>query len=161
PSNISGLNSNTGSNGHIVKITLAVVAVKHIGVVGEVGLEDVEICVEIIIAHRNAHACLLDTVFAQGHSAFQCLLPESAIGLVDEEPTRSRITCDINVGPAIIVIIGSDHGHRVGAGCSRNTGRLADFGKCTVTIIVKELNEAGGQATWPAVDGNTLPGAIR
>ena len=61
-----------------VKRAVAVVVIKVAGVVGEVGLEDVEPSIAVIIATRHTHAGLLMAILAvsaSGHTAMSVKVP--------------------------------------------------------------------------------------
>ena len=74
PADVARLRPDPGQDRHIVEVPLAIVAIAHIGVVGEVGLEDLETPVEVVVAHCHAHSRLLQAVFAQGRAALEGLL---------------------------------------------------------------------------------------
>src|SRR5207244_5536479 len=76
PADVSGFNSQASANGHIVKIALAVIAVKNISIVGEIGLEDIQVAVQVIVANPNSHACLLHAVLTKSNPALKGLFPK-------------------------------------------------------------------------------------
>jgi hypothetical protein len=61
------------------------------------GLEDVEMTVEIVVADGDAHAGLFHPVLAQRDAAFERFLPERAVMLVAEQPARCRVARDVDV----------------------------------------------------------------
>ena len=102
----------------IVEVALAVVAIQHVRVVSEMGLEDVEVAVEIVVADCHSHAGLLDAVLAERDAAFERFLAKRAVVLVAKEPARRRVARHVDVGPAVVVVVGGDSRHRVGPrGC--------------------------------------------
>src|SRR5205823_9273816 len=103
PSDVARFNAQAGTNGDVVKVPFAVVSVKHVGVVGEVCFENVDIAVEVEVSDGDAHTSLLQTVFAERDAAFEGLLTKGAIMLVAKEPARSGIARDINIRPAVVV----------------------------------------------------------
>ena len=106
----------------VVEVPLSVVAVEDVRVVGEVGLEDVDVAVEIVVADAQAHARLFHAVLAQRHAALERFLAERAVVLVAEEPARGRVAGDVDVGPAVVVVVGGHGGHRVRPRGRRNAG---------------------------------------
>ena len=142
------------------KCPFAVVVIEHVGVVGEVRLEDIETAIEVVVANGDAHARLLQSVFAQGGAALEPLLPKGAVVLVAKEPARSGVARDVDVGPAVVVVVGGNgsHGIRAAGGC--DAGLPADIGERAVTIVAKQLNESGRQAPWTAVHRHALPAAV-
>src|SRR5260370_23927569 len=108
PAHISGFNSQTRADGDIVEVSFSIVAVKDIGVIGEVGLEHVQVPVEIVVANSNPHAGLLQTVFAQSNATLQALFAKRTIMLIAKEPTGRGIAGYINVGPTIVIVVRCD-----------------------------------------------------
>ena len=49
---------------------------------------------------------LFESVFAERDAALECLLAERAIVLIAEEPARRGIARDVDVGPAVVVVVG-------------------------------------------------------
>ena len=74
PADIARLDANAGADRHVVEVALAVVAIEHIRIVGKMGLEDVEIAVEVVVADADAHAGLLQAVFAERGAALEAFL---------------------------------------------------------------------------------------
>ncbi len=68
--------------GHVAKSPIAIVAIKVAGVVGKVGLENVEPAVAIVIGHADAHARLLVAVFAVGDARDHGHVRERAVMIV-------------------------------------------------------------------------------
>ena len=50
PADVARLDADARADRDVVEVALAVVAIEHVGVVGEVRLEDVEVAVEIVVA---------------------------------------------------------------------------------------------------------------
>ena len=115
PADEARLDADARADGEVVEIALAVVAIQDVRVVGEMRLEDVEIAVEIVVADGDAHAGLLQAVLAQRDAALERLLAERAVVLVAEEPARRRVARDVDVGPAVVVVVRGDRRHRVRA----------------------------------------------
>ena len=80
------------------------------GVVGEVGFENIEPAVAIVITDCHAHAGLLVAIFAVGASGDDRDIGESAVVIVVEQNAGLRVDRDINVRPAVVVEIVGDRG---------------------------------------------------
>ena len=80
------------------------------GVVGEVGFENVEPAVAVVVADANAHAGLLVAVVAVGASGDDGDIGERAVVIVVEQHAGLRVDGDVNVGPAVVIEIVGDGG---------------------------------------------------
>ena len=88
PANKTGLNSNTSAAGDIIKIALTVIVIKNAGVVGKVGLEEIEMSVEIIIANPDAHAGLFFAIITERYAAQNALFPERTVVVIHEKKSE-------------------------------------------------------------------------
>ena len=86
------------------------------GVVGKVGLEQVQAAAAVVVANCDAHAGLLRSVLADSAAALQGLFAKGAVAVVAEEQARARIAGDENVLPAIVVEIGGHGAKRIALG---------------------------------------------
>src|ERR1700730_14915135 len=161
PAHISGFNSQTRADGDIVEVSFSIVAVKDIGIVGEVALEHVQVSVEIVVANSNPHAGLLQAVFAQSNATLQALFAKCTIMLIAKEPTGRGIAGYINVGPTIVIVVRGDCGHGIRTSGRGDAGHPADIGEGSVAINTEYKYRPRGQAARTAIHGNTFPGAVR
>src|ERR1700679_263992 len=83
PAKQARVDAQTGLIGAVVEGTVAQVHVERIRVSGEVGLDDVEQTVAVVVAHRDTHAGLGFAVGRIGHSGFDGLIFEGAVFLID------------------------------------------------------------------------------
>jgi hypothetical protein len=100
--------------GEVVEAPVAVVVVQGVGVVGEVSLEQVEMTVQVVVAHGHAHSGLLDSVITKGHTAKHAFLAEGAVAVVHEQQTGRGIAGHVDIGPTVFVKISGNNGHTVG-----------------------------------------------
>ena len=80
--------------------------------------------------------------------------------LVAEQPARRRIARDVDVGPAVVVVVGGHRGHGVRARRRCDPRLPCDVCERPVAVVPEQLHESGRQAARPTVHGNALPGAI-
>ena len=161
PSHVSCLDAKSGADRDVVEVAVAVVPIQHVGVVGEVGLENIEVPVEIVVADRDAHARLLESVFAQRDAALEPLLAKGAVVLVAKQPARRRIARDVDVGPSVVVVIGGHGRHRIGTLRGGDAGLAAHVGERAVAVVAKQLSTPGGQPARTAVHRHPFPPAVR
>ena len=122
PANVTRLDGHLGLAGDVVEIAFAVVVIEHVGVVGEVRFEEIEVTVEVVVADADAHAGLLFAVVAEGHAAQDALFAESAVVIIHEEQAGGGIASDVNIGPAVFVEVGGDDGHAIALRELRDAG---------------------------------------
>ena len=87
--------------------------VQRISILGKVGLEDVEVAIQIVIPDSDAHSRLFHSVIAQGYATCNPILFECPVVLIDEEEARGRVGSNIYVGPTIFVEVRCYHGHSI------------------------------------------------
>ena len=63
PPDVTRLDAQTSPYGYVLEISFTFVAIKDVGVVGEMRLENVQIAVEIVIADADPHPGLLHAIF--------------------------------------------------------------------------------------------------
>ena len=93
---------------HVRKRPIAVVPIKGIGLMREVGNEEIQKPIAIVIPCINAHARLCHAVKAISAARGQRDVCERAIPIVVKEVVWGIIVGDVEVWMAIIVEIGSD-----------------------------------------------------
>ena len=91
------------------------VGVQRRRVAGEVGLDDVEGAVAIVVADADAHARLRLAVLAVGAAGADADVGERAVVVVAIERARVRIVRDVDVGPAVVVEVERADAEAVGA----------------------------------------------
>ena len=125
------------------------------------GLEYVEIAVQIVVADRYAHARLLRSIRAEGNALLGAIFRKRSVMLVAKEEAGRGIGSHIDICPAVVAEVRSDTGHRVGAlgfGDSAFQGYIA---KRAVALVPIEVIAGHRQPAWTTVDRDTLEIAVR
>ena len=99
----------------VLEISPAEIAIERRGVAGKIGLDEIEIAVEIVIGGGDSHPGLRLAVGAESAARFQCNVREGAVFFILIKSARGGIVGNINVGPAIVVEIGGKHAKAVSA----------------------------------------------
>src|ERR1017187_5092994 len=100
----------------IVEIAGAIVLVQHLCIFGKVGLENIQMAVQIVVADTDSHPRLFLSFIAQGYATLYALLFESAVVLIDEQEAGSRVASHIYVGPTVLVEVRCHNGHSIARG---------------------------------------------
>src|SRR5262249_30824618 len=79
---------------------------------------------------------------------------------ITKQPAWRGITGDVDIRPAVIVIVRRNRRHWVRTGGSQYSRGPAHIRECSIAVVVKELNESCGKAARPAIHGHSLPCAI-
>src|SRR5260370_41255469 len=87
------------------------------GVVGEIGLDNVEASVAIVVDGIGSHAGLLAASVVEGDAGLDGNFCESSVVVVVKEQAGSGIAGDVDVGPAVVVEV-----ERGGAAAGVGTG---------------------------------------
>src|SRR5207249_10647892 len=66
PPDVTRLDAQASPYGYVLEISFTFVAIKDVGVVGEMRLENVQIAVEMVIADADPHPGLLHAIFIYG-----------------------------------------------------------------------------------------------
>ena len=88
---------------HVIKVTLAIVSIEAGRLELEMGLDDVEMPIEIVVTHADTHPGHLLAVGADGHSAHQSFLAKGAVVIVQKQETLRRVAGNKEVGPSILI----------------------------------------------------------
>src|SRR6478609_6433529 len=113
---------------YIVEVSLAIVPVQTGWLELEMGLDDVEVSVEVIVADANAHSGHLLAVRADCDAAHQALFAKGAVVIIQEQKTLSRVAGHKEIWPSIFVDVEGNSREPVGtldrgdAGFFRNIG---------------------------------------
>ena len=120
PAQILGVRSQSGFVHPVGERAVAIVVIKIGHVVAEICLGDIDKSVFVIVGSGHAHAGLLLPGIAQGHAGSDSDLLEGAIFPVVIKQAGPGVAGHVQIGIAIVVEIGSQHGEPVA------TRRLAD-----------------------------------
>ncbi len=105
PAQILRVQAQSRGRGRIGKGAVAVVAVQRRSIVGEIGFENVEMAVAVVVGDGRAHACLLAPVFVEGGARGDGDVGEGSIMIVAVENAGRAVAGDVNIGPAIFIEI--------------------------------------------------------
>src|SRR6266849_3063979 len=106
PSEILGVYAQAGLKDGVVEGAVAIVVVQVRGLVGVVGLDDIEPAITVVIADADAHAALRRAIFIEGAADFRADFSEGAILVVAIDTAGYGVAGDVNVGPAVVVEVG-------------------------------------------------------
>src|SRR5581483_7081354 len=82
-------------------------------VVGEVGLEDIEVAIPVIVRDGRAHAGLLAPILIESDAGIFSSVGEGAVVVVVVEDGRGGVAGHVDVGPAVLVGVDGRYGEAV------------------------------------------------
>src|SRR5258708_36670141 len=88
PADPASFNAQVRGPSSVLEICFTVVVIEDVSVIGEVGLEQIEVAIKIVIADSDAHARLLHAAFAASAAAQPSFLPKSPSPLIQQEQPR-------------------------------------------------------------------------
>jgi len=138
PAEILRVLAQTALESRVLEIRPAKVVIQGGRVAGEIGFDEIEIAVKIVIGSGNAHAGLGLTVGAERTTSFDGDVRECAVLFVLIERARGGVVSDVNVRPAIVVEIGGEDTETERAIGFEDAGFFADVGERAVAVIVIE-----------------------
>jgi len=97
------IDADAGRKRNITESSVAVVVVEVAGVVREIGLENVEPPVAVVVRDSNSHPRLLVAVFTVCATGYDRNIGECPIVIVVKQNARLRIYRHVNVRPSVIV----------------------------------------------------------
>ena len=157
PGDVAIVDADAGGEGDVGVCSVAVVVVEVAGVVDEVGFEDIEPAIAVVVGDGDAHACLLVSIVVVGASGHDGDVGECAVVVVLEEDAGLGVDGDVDVGPSIVVKVVGDGGDGVARAGLEDAAFFRDVGECAVAVVVEEEIGVGGEASWAAHDGDALP----
>src|SRR5215471_179766 len=117
--------------------------------------------VQIVIADSDAHPCLLHAIVTQSRAAQHSFLAKGPVMIVHKKKTGSGIACDVYILPAVFVKVRRNNRHAISGRGLRYAGLLSYICKGSIAVVSIERVLTGLQPTRPALDGNSLPAAVR
>ena len=87
--------------------------VKRVVFVGEVGNEDVELAVVIVVAGRHAHAALLAAILIHRSARIESDLFKRAVAFVSVMKVRRRVVCDKDIDQTVVVEVAGENAESV------------------------------------------------
>ncbi len=106
---LEGRHPEAGGHGDVLEEAGAVVLVEGVGLAREVGHEEVEVAVAVVVARVDAHRRLGEAVGIQRAAGEQGLVAEGAVALVEPQLVGRAVVGHVEVDPAVAVEVG---GHR-------------------------------------------------
>src|SRR2546425_10566760 len=152
PAEILRVRAESGGESGVLEIGAAEIAIERGRVAGEIGFDDVEIAVEIVIDSGDAHAGLGLAVGREGAAGLDGDVRERAVLFVLIERAGLRVVGDVDVGPAVVVEIGGENAEAEGAVGLQNTRGFGDIGEGAIAVVVIEDIFAARQAGRAAGD---------
>src|ERR1019366_7180302 len=122
--------------GDVAESPIAQVAVEGVGVTREVGLEDVEVTVAVIIGGSRSHARMFPAILVDGEARGEADLLKRPVSLVVEVQTGRRIAGHKEVGPSIVIEVAGQDGEAIILARSLDAGLFGHVGKVAVTVVV-------------------------
>lgn len=110
PRHVVAVYANAGCESDVAEGSIAVVVVQVARVVGEVGLEDVEPAIAVVVGYRNTHPSLFMAVVVVGAAGHYRDVGECPVVIVLEQDAWLRVDSYINVGPAVVVEVVGNRG---------------------------------------------------
>ena len=135
---------------HIREKAGAVVLEEDIVVVGKVGVDDREMSVVLVVAGGDAHIRNLAAEFVQRVSAFETLVLKRAVAFVDVQIVRRGVVGHQKVRLAVPVHVGKQSAQPVIAIGVVHAQLLADVGKGSIAVVVKQVVMLAFQSARPA-----------
>src|SRR6266849_6624216 len=161
PAKILRVQAETGGESFVVERGVAIVVVESRGIVGKICLEQIEPAIAIVVRDGGAHAGLLAPVIIKRRARNNGDVRESAVVIVMVENAGGAVARDINVRPAVVVIVerGNTEGiMTVGLIDARFCGDVLK--RAVPEIVIKNVFRPR-QATRAAHHRNTFPHAGR
>src|SRR5262249_17459827 len=107
-------------SGYIGKRSVLIVAIERCSIVREVGFDDVEPAVAVVVDGVSAHSGLLVTFVVVRNAGFDGDFFECPVMVVVKQQVRSGIAGDKNVRPAVVVEVSGESGETVVGGRLRH-----------------------------------------
>ena len=130
------------------------------GVVREIGFEDVEPAIAVVVGNSDAHAGLLMTAVAVGAIGHDGDIGKCAVMVVLKQDAGLGIDGDIDIRPAIVVEVIGDGSDGIARAGLENAGLLRNVGEGPIAIVVIEDVGVRRKTARAAHDGYALPLAV-
>src|ERR1700691_6329244 len=119
-------------------------------------LEDIQVTVQIDVAHANPHAGLLHAILTERGARGQTNLCECPVFIVSEKQAGRRVASYVNIWPTCIVKIRCDRSHAVTSGSLADSRFVAYIFERSVTVVAIQIAAPHGKAARPAIHRNPL-----
>src|SRR5260370_16579505 len=135
PLHRSSFAGKSGGNGYVREEALALVVIEAGHFVGEIRLDDIEEPVAVVVHGVRAHSTLSPSVRIVSRSGEHTALAKSSIAVIHEEQAGRRIVGDVDIRPAIIVIVTDTGRETKGELSFTDSRRFRYFRKSAVRVI--------------------------
>ena len=158
PGDVSGIDREPGSDGLVGEEKLAEIAVQRSrGLVDEVGADDIDLSVIVVIGRGQAHSALFLSILSIGHAGGDSHVGEGAVMIVAVKDARRGVAGDVDVGPAVVVEIGRSRAETVVKSSQTDARRGGHIPESAIPFVVEQVVDAGGEAARSAEYFQTQP----
>src|SRR5689334_2118703 len=157
PPEILRVGAETGGKSHVRKRAVSVVVVESGGVVGKVRFENVRTSIAIVVGNGGAHARLFAPVLIEGNSAEDGCIGKSAVTVIVVKNAGSAVAGDIDIRPAVVVVVQSRDAETIVARRMGKPGALGCIREPSTALIVVEHVTGRFEPARPAHDRSALP----
>src|SRR5216683_2966269 len=159
PAEVLRVEPESRGKGFVVEGAVAIVAVERGGIVGEIGFEQIEFAVAVVVGNGRAHAGLLAPVVVESGAGDDGNVGERAVVIVVVKNAGGAVAGDINVRPAVVVVIKSGNAEGVMPVGLIDAGFGSDiFENAVAKIVIKNIFRPR-QAAWAAHHRHAFPHA--
>src|SRR5260370_27944300 len=99
------MEAKAGGEGGVVKSAIAVVAIERSGVVGEIGFENIELAVAVVVGNGGTHAGLFAAVVIEGSASGHGEVGEGSVAIVVIEDSGGAVPSNIEIRAALAVVV--------------------------------------------------------
>ena len=138
PSEPAGVEPDSSREGAILAEALAAIRVQRRGVSREVGLEEVDCPVAVVVADGDAHARLRLAVLAVGAAGFDADILEGSVLVVHVQRARVRVVRHVQIDPPVVVEVERADAEAVGAAGARDARSLRDVLELSLAGVAVE-----------------------
>ena len=160
PADVLRIDGQAGRGGQVVEELTLHIAIEDRRIVAEVGEEEVEVAVTVIISHGDAHIGLLLAVAIHRHPGFHGAFREGPIMIVAEQQVGRGVAGHEQVGPGVVVVVKRHRRQTVASAGLQQAGFFGDVRKGAVAIVVVERANLFLQPQRATIDGYTSVQAI-
>src|SRR6185437_7658340 len=118
------MQAKSGSERRVFKVAGAKVVIERGRIAGEIGFQDVEISVQIVIGSGDSHPGLGFAIGAECAASIHCNVLKLSVLLVHVESTGLGVIRNIDIGPAVIFKIGCEDAQSKSTYRIQNSARL-------------------------------------
>ena len=154
-----GRSRQPGGLGRVLEEAVAEVPVQRVAVVREVGDDEVQPAVSVVVARVHAHAGLGAAVPAERDPAEQAHAFEAAIAAVVVQEVRVRVVGDVEVRPPVVVVVGRHHAQSPGRGRILQAASIGDL--CEGAVAPVLVVDVGGPRQPHGADHDPGPSPPR